>query len=115
MDYKYYDNDTTENRLQNKLLKSKESPFTGGFEFADEEDENELNDFSTSANRNGEPSTTKTINHQKKSANNTPFLDKFGTDLTRAAKDGILDPIVGREKEIERVSQILSRRNKNNL
>jgi ATP-dependent Clp protease ATP-binding subunit ClpC len=44
----------------------------------------------------------------------TPVLDNFGRDLTRAAEDGKLDPIVGREKEIERVSQILSRRKKNN-
>src|SRR6195952_5723571 len=44
----------------------------------------------------------------------TPVLDNFGRDLTKAAEDGRLDPIVGREKEIERVSQILSRRKKNN-
>ncbi len=44
----------------------------------------------------------------------TPVLDNFGRDLTRLAEDGRLDPIVGREKEIERVAQILSRRKKNN-
>ena len=44
----------------------------------------------------------------------TPVLDNFGRDLTKAAEDNKLDPIVGREKEIERVSQILSRRKKNN-
>ncbi|MBD1387517.1 ATP-dependent Clp protease ATP-binding subunit [Mucilaginibacter rigui] len=44
----------------------------------------------------------------------TPVLDNFGRDLTKAAEEGKLDPIVGREKEIERVSQILSRRKKNN-
>ncbi len=44
----------------------------------------------------------------------TPVLDNFGRDLTRTAEEGRLDPIVGREKEIERVSQILSRRKKNN-
>jgi ATP-dependent Clp protease ATP-binding subunit ClpC len=44
----------------------------------------------------------------------TPVLDNFGRDLTRMAEDGKLDPIVGRDKEIERVSQILSRRKKNN-
>jgi ATP-dependent Clp protease ATP-binding subunit ClpC len=44
----------------------------------------------------------------------TPVLDNFGRDLTKLAEDGKLDPIVGREKEIERVSQILSRRKKNN-
>jgi ATP-dependent Clp protease ATP-binding subunit ClpC len=44
----------------------------------------------------------------------TPVLDNFGRDLTKLAEDGKLDPIVGREKEIERVAQILSRRKKNN-
>ena len=44
----------------------------------------------------------------------TPVLDNFGRDLTRAAEEKRLDPIVGREKELERVSQILSRRKKNN-
>ena len=44
----------------------------------------------------------------------TPMLDKFGHDMTRAAADGALDPVVGRETEIERLAQILSRRKKNN-
>src|SRR5690606_25979123 len=44
----------------------------------------------------------------------TPVLDNFGRDLTVLAEEGKLDPVVGREKEIERVSQILSRRKKNN-
>lgn len=44
----------------------------------------------------------------------TPALDNFGTDLTHAAEEGLLDPVVGREKEIERVAQILCRRKKNN-
>jgi ATP-dependent Clp protease ATP-binding subunit ClpC len=48
------------------------------------------------------------------SKSKTPVLDNFGRDLTKAADEGRLDPIVGREKEIERVSQILSRRKKNN-
>jgi ATP-dependent Clp protease ATP-binding subunit ClpC len=54
---------------------------------------------------------------QKRSADpksKTPVLDNFGRDLTKMAEAGRLDPIVGREKEIERVSQILSRRKKNN-
>lgn len=44
----------------------------------------------------------------------TPVLDNFGTDLTKAAAEGKLDPVVGREKEIQRVSEILGRRKKNN-
>ena len=50
----------------------------------------------------------------KKPANDTPTLDNFGTDITKAAIDGILDPVVGRDIEIERLAQILSRRKKNN-
>lgn len=45
----------------------------------------------------------------------TPVLDNFGRDLTGLARDGKLDPVIGREKEIERVSQILSRRKKTTL
>ncbi|MEZ4805548.1 MAG: Clp protease N-terminal domain-containing protein, partial [Bacteroidia bacterium] len=51
---------------------------------------------------------------KKNPKSTTPVLDNFGRDLTKLGEDGKLDPIVGREKEIERVSQILSRRKKNN-
>jgi len=47
-------------------------------------------------------------------SSNTPAIDSFGTDITKAAAEGKLDPVVGREKEIERIAQILSRRKKNN-
>lgn len=50
----------------------------------------------------------------KKGKSNTPTLDEFGTDLTEKAANGGIDPVIGREKEIERVIQILSRRTKNN-
>ena len=50
----------------------------------------------------------------KKSTNDTPITDNFGTDLTAIAQKGGLDPVVGREKEIQRIVQILSRRKKNN-
>ncbi|HTO16029.1 MAG TPA: ATP-dependent Clp protease ATP-binding subunit [Edaphocola sp.] len=53
-------------------------------------------------------------NNPINSKSKTPVLDNFGRDITRLAEMGSLDPIVGREKEIERVSQILSRRKKNN-
>ena len=52
--------------------------------------------------------------NDKSENNNTPVLDNFGYDLTKAAHDNTLDPIVGREKEIERLAQILTRRKKNN-
>jgi len=51
---------------------------------------------------------------QSESKSKTPVLDNFGRDITRAAEEGRLDPIVGREKELERIAQILSRRKKNN-
>jgi ATP-dependent Clp protease ATP-binding subunit ClpC len=55
-----------------------------------------------------------TVKKPGDSKSKTPVLDNFGRDLTKFAMEGKLDPIVGREKEIERVSQILSRRKKNN-
>ncbi len=51
---------------------------------------------------------------KKSKKSSTPVLDNFGRDLTKVAIDGNMDPVIGREKEIERVSQILSRRKKNN-
>jgi ATP-dependent Clp protease ATP-binding subunit ClpC len=51
---------------------------------------------------------------ESKSKSDTPVLDNFGIDLTKAAEENALDPIVGRDKEIERLAQILSRRKKNN-
>jgi len=62
------------------------------------------NPFGGSSNSGGK------VNKKSK----TPVLDNFGRDLTALAEEGKLDPVVGREKEIERVSQILSRRKKNN-
>ncbi len=50
----------------------------------------------------------------QRSNNETPVLDNFGTDMTKAAEEGRLDPVVGRENEIERLAQVLSRRKKNN-
>lgn len=68
-------------------------------------------DFATAGKASGSKSRTST-DSQKDSK--TPFLDNFGTDLTAAAEEGKLDPVVGREKEIMRVTEILSRRKKNN-
>ena len=55
-----------------------------------------------------------TSGKKRSGAGDTPMLDKFGHDMTRAAQEGRLDPVVGRETEIERLAQILSRRKKNN-
>ncbi len=78
--------------------------------FTDDEDDEEDEDY----NQKKEPSYGSTSNPTSKVGNDTPVLDNFGTDLTRAAAENRLDPIVGREKEIERLAQILSRRKKNN-
>ena len=60
---------------------------------------------------NGQQNTTTA---QKKTASKTPVLDSFGTDLTKAAAEGKLDPCVGRDREIQRIIEILGRRKKNN-
>ena len=77
----------------------------------DEEEYEETGASGKSANT-GKSGTTATT--QKKPESKTPVLDTFGTDLTRAATEGKLDPCVGREKEIQRVIEILGRRKKNN-
>lgn len=76
---------------------------------SDEDDEDE--EFSSADTGKQKPARTVTAS---KSGSNTPVLDSFSTDLTQAAMDGKLDPVVGREKEIERLAQILTRRKKNN-
>jgi ATP-dependent Clp protease ATP-binding subunit ClpC len=60
------------------------------------------------------PTTTVKTRKAKKEKSDTPNLDQFGRDLTQMARESKLDPIIGREQEIERVIQILSRRKKNN-
>ena len=85
-----------------------------GFEAADdEEDEDGDAPYSGEQSRQGEPERSQS-RRQGRGSNDTPTLDKFGSDITRAAEDGRLDPVVGRENEIERLAQILSRRKKNN-
>lgn len=76
-----------------------------GFSQDEEDEENEP--------RN-KPSDTKISSSQAAPNNDTPVLDNFGFDLTAAARKGKLDPVVGREKEIEHLAQILNRRKKNN-
>lgn len=83
-----------------------------GFTEDDEEDEEEMN-MSRSSHGSGVGSPSAQT-ASKKPSNDTPVLDNFGMDMTRAAEEGKLDPVVGREREIERLAQILSRRKKNN-
>ncbi len=75
-------------------------------DFPGDEDDETKGPFGTGRSGSSSPST--------KSSSDTPVLDNFGIDLTKAAEEGRLDPIVGRELEIERLAQILSRRKKNN-
>lgn len=77
-------------------------------------DDDEDDDDDYSSRRESPRSSSGAGSAQPKSPNDTPVLDNFGTDMTRAAAENRLDPIVGREKEIERLAQILSRRKKNN-
>ena len=81
---------------------NKQSPRMGADFTDDDEDEDEA--ISGSSN----------VGTQSRQATDTPVLDNFGTDMTKAAMENKLDPIIGREKEIERLAQILSRRKKNN-
>ena len=68
-----------------------------------------INEYETKDNGNGELEKT-----SKNSFQNTPTLNQFGSDLTKLAKEGKLDPVIGRKVEIERIIEILSRRTKNN-
>lgn len=84
-----------------------------GLGFSEDEDEDEDIRQSPSGNKSNAVQQ-QARPAQKKPANDTPVLDNFGTDMTKAAEEGKLDPVVGRVKEIERLAQILSRRKKNN-
>ena len=110
------EHEVTYNKVMEMLTLQPDAPRAGlGFD-EDEEDEDDRNMLQrpqNPQNQGGSTQHTRTT-QQKKTANDTPILDNFGTDLTRAAEEGKLDPVVGREKEIERVAQILSRRKKNN-
>lgn len=84
---------------------------TAGMGFTDDDDDDD--DDMPRQNIGGSSSSSAQA-ASKKSSNDTPVLDNFGIDITRAAEEGKLDPVVGREREIERLAQILSRRKKNN-
>lgn len=75
-------------------------------------DERQL--FEELVNESGREGTDDKNSSKRKGKSKTPTLDEFGRDLTALAKEGKIDPVIGREKEIERVIQILSRRTKNN-
>ena len=84
------------------------------YEIILEESKGPRAEFPGSSSEEEEPFSSPSSKKPTDSKSKTPVLDNFGRDLTKMAELGKLDPIVGREKEIERVSQILSRRKKNN-
>lgn len=99
-----------------ELLSMKSTNPNAGMGLPEEEDEEEEEGMSISraSQSAGKPSSSATQAASRKSTNDTPVLDNFGIDMTRVAEEGKLDPVVGREHEIERLAQILSRRKKNN-
>lgn len=99
VDYNYFKNQINQESIGNDPTSN--FPGSGGDDYDDDPSRQQ---------RPGAPKTGNTNNPKSK----TPVLDNFGRDITRLAELGSLDPIVGRDEEIERVSQILSRRKKNN-
>lgn len=87
---------------------------SAGMGFSEEDEEDEEMNMSHSSRSAGMGASSSAQTASKKPSNDTPVLDNFGMDMTRAAEEGKLDPVVGREREIERLAQILSRRKKNN-
>lgn len=110
-------NDVTYAKIADRL--KPEEAITDGLDFNDDEEEEGIGRRNTPDRNDGasgasnDRQTTQTA-PPKHSDGDTPNLNKYGLDLTKAAEEGKLDPVVGREKEIERIAQILSRRKKNN-
>ena len=99
-----YENVRQQFEVINNEKKQDEKAFSDSYAYEDDEEDAKPDFLSASNSKKNNP-------NQK---TNTPVLDNFGKDLTAMAMQGKLDPVVGRFKEIERVSQILSRRKKNN-
>ena len=107
------ENNITYSRMSDMVKSTtpdKNSNISNGFGYTDNEDDEEETLPGGSSNVGKQTTGTQ----QAKSSNDTPVLDNFGVDMTKAASEGKLDPVIGRAKEIERISQILSRRKKNN-
>ena len=106
-------NNMTYDDTLNRLFAPKNTNVSNGIGLPDEEeDEYEDTSASSRSGKGGQAGSTATT--QKKPASKTPVLDTFGTDLTQAATESKLDPCVGREREIQRIVEILGRRKKNN-
>lgn len=97
-----------------RLVSAKTEPFDG-LDYTDEEDDEDDMPQAGRGTQGAAPSKKSPhIKENGDTQSDTPALDRFGVDLTLYAKEGKLDPVVGREREIDRVAQILGRRKKNN-
>ncbi|MBE6280914.1 MAG: ATP-dependent Clp protease ATP-binding subunit [Bacteroides sp.] len=109
--------DVTYDKLLEALSLQVNNPHSGfGL---DEEDEDDFQEDNGPFSSRGKDASQTSYSQQTRSAQtkqtaDTPILNSFSTDITKMAEEGVLDPVIGREKEIERVAQILSRRKKNN-
>ena len=109
------DNYVTYQSVFELLTKKSANPNAGMFSEDDEDDEEmNMSRSGQDSGRNAGGMFSSAQTASRKPDNDTPVLDNFGTDITMAAAEGKLDPVVGREREIERLAQILSRRKKNN-
>lgn len=97
------------------ILNALSHPIVDGMNLTSDEEDDEMDDLDDTSGGDlagGEKRTQR--RNVTKNDNATPTINKYGKDITRQAADGELDPVVGREREIERIAQILSRRKKNN-
>ena len=99
------------------LMQQSIDPIVDGVDFASDEDDEDMDDGpsgsgSQASGAGGEKRTQR--RNVTKNDNATPTINKYGKDITKQAANHELDPVVGREREIERLAQILSRRKKNN-
>ena len=92
------------------FFQKKESQTKDGIDFPEEDEDEGV----VPTGSNNEEKRTASQTQTKKTGGKTPVIDAFATDLTQAARDGKLDPVVGRAKEMQRVVEILCRRKKNN-
>lgn len=100
------------NKRQRYSQTDREQAIRAGYGFPSNDEANEFEPEGTGKNSQKAVSDKDSNNAKEKS--DTPTIDNYGTDLTKAAEAGTLDPIVGRVKELERMAQILHRRKKNN-
>lgn len=106
------DNNIDYNLLQGVFSIVNQSPKAN----VDYDDDEDIDDLPPSKSNSGSLSGNQKTAEKKvgSTGSDTPAIDTFGFDMTKAASDGKLDPVIGRDKEIERLAQILSRRKKNN-